>query len=222
VARSRKGKVVEPDGSPGVRQRILDEFSARAARSGIRSVVMMELASELRMSATTLYNHFPSKGDLVTAMIERWVADVGSSEVTALERRIAQDPMEGLVGWAEAWSRSTARYAHAFWNDLRRDYPDAWTLFQNEIQRRKAAGAALLGPFLRDDVHPATAMAILDRILALASDPRKCEQLGTSRSEAIRTGIRLWARGALRSRGELSVIPRRGSARSKTRGGPAR
>ena len=43
-----------------VRERILAAFSAKAKRSGIRAVVMGELASELRMSAMTLYKHFAS------------------------------------------------------------------------------------------------------------------------------------------------------------------
>ena len=44
-----------------VKARILEAFSEKAKRQGIRSVVMGELASELKMSASTLYKQFPSK-----------------------------------------------------------------------------------------------------------------------------------------------------------------
>ena len=50
--------------SPRVRERILVAFSSKAKRSGIRAVVMGELASDLRMSAMTLYKHFASKDEL--------------------------------------------------------------------------------------------------------------------------------------------------------------
>jgi AcrR family transcriptional regulator len=51
-----------------VRERILQAFSEKAKRSGLRSVVMAELASELRMSAATLYKHFSSKEELVLVL----------------------------------------------------------------------------------------------------------------------------------------------------------
>src|SRR5262249_2902015 len=103
-----------------VRERILRGFSERAARSGIRSVIMAELASGLRMSATTLYNHFPAKQDLVRTLVERWAADLGASEVAVAESVSSRSANEGLVRWAEAWATSVARYSPAFWDDLRR------------------------------------------------------------------------------------------------------
>ena len=72
-----KPKKLRPVGQPEARERILKAFSDRATRSGIRSVVMSELASELRMSPNTLYQHFPSKKHLVTALVERWAQEVG-------------------------------------------------------------------------------------------------------------------------------------------------
>ena len=44
----------------------------KAKRAGIRAVLMGELATELRMSAMTLYKHFASKDELVVAMVDAW------------------------------------------------------------------------------------------------------------------------------------------------------
>lgn len=206
MSKSRKAAMV---GQPEVRERILRAFSDRATRSGIRSVVMSELAAELRMSPNTLYQHFPSKNDLVTALIERWAQEVGASEAGVVEVASARGATESMVRWAEAWSDSIARYAPAFWEDLRRDHAAASAIFRAEIRRWKELGAAQLRPHLQPDLHPDVALAILDVILTRVSDPRFSEQLGTTRRESIRTAIRVWARGSLQSRGKVVSLTRR-------------
>jgi AcrR family transcriptional regulator len=210
-----KQRQIDPKTVEDTRERILRAFSARATRSGIRSVVMSELASELRMSATTLYNHFPSKQHLVTALVERWAEDFAASEAAIAERTSSRSPVERMIHWAESWSASVSRYAPAFWEDLRRDHIEASRIFRREIARRKAAGAAELRPHLRSDLHPEVALAILDLILTHASDPRFSDRTGTGRRQAVETAIRIWARGALESPGTLSMLPPDGGPKSK-------
>jgi AcrR family transcriptional regulator len=207
MARKSVQSKPQSDRDPGdVRERILQAFSERATRSGIRSVVMSELASALRMSATTLYNHFPSKQDLVTALVERWAQDVAASEAAIAELAAAPSAVTGMVHWAEAWSASVSRYAPAFWEDLRRDHPHANEIFRGELRRWKEAGAARLRPHLRPELHPEIALQVLDLILTHASDPRLSERAGTGRRQAIETAIQIWARGALRSTGKLAAL----------------
>jgi AcrR family transcriptional regulator len=189
-----------------VRERILSEFSERATRSGIRSVVMSELASALRMSATTLYNHFPSKQDLVTALVERWAEDVAASEAAIAEISAGRNAVDGMVHWAEAWAGSVSRYSPAFWEDLRRDHAAAHEIFRREMRRWKEAGAAQLRPHLRPELHSEIALAVLDLILTHAWDPRFSERAGTGRRQAIETAIQIWARGALQSPGKLMAL----------------
>lgn len=203
-----KRKKAIPVGQPEVRDRILRAFSERATRSGIRSVVMSELASELRMSPNTLYQHFPSKKDLVTALVERWAQEVGASEAAVVEIASSRGAAESMVRWAEAWSDSVARYAPAFWEDLRRDYAEASAILRAEIKRWKELGAAQLRPHLLPDLHADVALAILDLVLTRVSDPRFSEQLSTTRRESIRTAIGIWARGSLKNRGKLTPIAR--------------
>jgi AcrR family transcriptional regulator len=197
----------------GVRERILSAFSERATRAGIRAVLMSELASELRMSASTLYNHFPSKEELVRALVERWADDVAVSEVAIAEHARSRSAVDGMVHWAEAWAGSVSHYGPAFWEDLRRDHPEAWSIFQRKIATWKEAGAALLRPHLRADLHPEMALEVLDLMIARAPDPRICDRLGISRQEAIRTALRIWAQGALKNQGRLAVLGGPGSTR---------
>lgn len=188
------------------RERILRAFSERATRSGIRSVVMAELAAELHMSPNTLYNHFASKKELVAATVELWAREVGASEAAAAEIANASSPVEGMVHWAEAWSVSVARYAPAFWDDLRRGYPDIFEVFRRALGRWKELGAAQLRPHLRPNLHSEVALRVLDGILNQVSDPRFSESLGVARRESIRTAIEIWARGALEPPGRLASI----------------
>ena len=69
-----------------VRERILSVFSSKAKRSGIRAVVMGELAAELRMSAVTLYKHFASKDELVSAMVDAWALELAAIDALDLGR----------------------------------------------------------------------------------------------------------------------------------------
>jgi AcrR family transcriptional regulator len=204
---SRK-KQTQPVEQPEVRERILQAFSDRATRSGIRSVVMSELAAELRMSPNTLYQHFRSKKDLVTALVERWALELGATDAALVEVASSRSAVESMTRWAEAWADSVARYAPAFWEDLRRDHPEASAIFRAKLRERKELGAAELRPHLLPSVHPDVALALLDLIFTRASDPRFSEALGTTRRESIRTTIGIWARGALKNQGKLTALPK--------------
>lgn len=178
-----------------VRETILAAFSQRAKRAGIRSVVMGELASELRMSASTLYGHFASKEDLVAAMVDAWSEDLASHDVMIEDEH--QPVLERFMIWCDAWSLRIIQYSPAFWGDLARDYPALYRHMQRELDRRKAKGEALLLPYLRPELPPRAAFALLDLIYTESHDPRRCDEIGVSRRDAIRAALSIWATGAL-------------------------
>jgi AcrR family transcriptional regulator len=184
-----------------VRDRILAAFSSRAKRAGIRAVVMGELASELRMSPMTLYKHFASKDELVSAMVDAWALELAA--IHALDLGHVDDcdaALERLLSWANAWTASLASVSPAFFKDLHRDHRESWERFDAQIEARKAAAAPLLGPFLREDLSPTVALSMLDHLVTWAADPRHAELLGVSRREAVRTAVSIWGGGALRQR----------------------
>ena len=201
-----RAKTAELPGGEDARERILSAFSARAIRSGIRAVVMGELASELRMSATTLYRHFESKDDLVSAMVDAWAVDLAA--IDALDWSKVQScsaALELLLHWADAWTGILGRVAPAFFEDLHRDHPSAWKRFIALIQERKLVAGRHLGPYVRPDLHPETTFAMLDQLVMHAANPRFAETLGITRREAVRTAVSIWGGGALIQRVKLPV-----------------
>lgn len=189
-----------------VRERILSTFSEKARSSGTRSIVMGELAAELRMSATTLYKHFPSKDDMVTALVERWAEDLADWRAASTQR-IGDSPTDGLMYWATSWSKTVAKYSPAFWEDIQRDHPSACAIFWKKMREWRSRGAELLRPHLRKDLHPEMALATLGLILENAPNPALCERLGITRQEAIETSVAIWARGALVASGTIRPLP---------------
>ena len=184
-----------------VRERILQAFSEKAKRSGLRSVVMAELASELRMSATTLYKHFSSKEELVLALVERWAMEVAAAEALTSEQAQHRTPLDLVRHWAEVWSVSMSELSVAFIQDLQREYPVAWKLFWEGIEERKRVGSELLRPLLKPELNAEVALETLS--LARVADPIFADRLGTSRSEAIQTAVSVWATGAVAQEGQF-------------------
>jgi AcrR family transcriptional regulator len=184
---------------PGsVRDRILAAFSAKAKRAGIRAVVMGELASELRMSAMTLYKHFASKDDLVAAMVDAWALELAA--IDSLDWSKVDDcrsALAMLLAWADAWTAILGRVAPAFFRDLRRDHPESFDRFHALIDDRKQTAAGHLMPYIRPDVHPWAMLLMLEQLVMYAVDPRFVERLGLSRREGVRAALALWGGGAL-------------------------
>jgi len=193
----RAPRIADPDAAH-VRDRILQAFSSKAKRSGIRAVVMGELATELRMSAMTLYKHFASKDELVSTMVDAWALELAAIDALDLVRvDDCNAALERLLSWADAWTASLAHVSPAFFQDLHRDHPESWSRFNAQIQAQKSAAAPLLGPFLRPELNPNMALVMLDHLVTEAADPRYAERLGVSRREAVRTAVSIWGGGAL-------------------------
>jgi AcrR family transcriptional regulator len=191
-----------------VRERILIAFSTKAKRSGIRAVVMGELASELRMSPMTLYKHFPSKHELVSAMVDAWALELAAIDALDLGHLDDCDAaIERLLAWADAWTASLANVSPAFFKDLHRDHPECWERFQAQIEERKWAAAPILGPLLRPELNATAALVMLDHLVTRAADPRYAERLGVSRREAVRTAVSIWGSGALLHGPTLRPVP---------------
>ncbi len=209
MARSSSNELEKPRRSrgpdPAVRAKILAAFSAKARRDGIRSVVMGELATELRMSAMTLYKYFASKDELVAAMVNAWVdelAVIDALDWTKVES--CKTALEVLVAWADAWTTNLSGINPAFFVDLQRDHTVEWKLFQAQLDKRKWAAAKYLLPFLREDLNPIAGLMMLNELVMKAADPAFVEQLGLTRRDAVRTAISIWGGGALKQRAILS------------------
>jgi AcrR family transcriptional regulator len=174
---------------------ILDTFSARAKRLGLRALHMGELASELHMSATTLYRLYPSKESLALASLQRWADELGAAEAARLNPKRA--PFDQYMHWIDAWADANAAISPAFLQDLQSDYPAVWRRYSQVISERKRQGMVLLRPLLRPDVNERVAFSLLNYIFGLVQDPEFAGRLNVSRREALRGAVSIWAGGAL-------------------------
>lgn len=156
---------------------------------------MGELASELHMSATTLYKLYPSKEALALACLERWADDLGAAEAAKHDGKSA--PFEQYMRWIDAWADVNASISPAFLHDLQTDYPAVWRRYREVIGQRKKQGMQLLRPLLRPDVNDRVAFALLDRIFNMVQEPDFADVLNVSRREALRSAVSVWAGGAL-------------------------
>lgn len=206
-ATRRSPRVTQAEQPERVRERILVAFSARARRMGVRAVLMADLASDLRMSAMTLYKHFASKDDLVDATVDAWALELAAIDALDWDRaQSCATALEVLLSWADAWTASLSQVSPAFFADLHRDHPEAWQRFNAVIDERKQVAAERLAPFLRDDMQPDVVFPMLDLLVTQAANPRFVERLGVSRREAVRVAIELWGGGALRERTRLRAV----------------
>jgi AcrR family transcriptional regulator len=188
------------------RERVLEVFSARAKRDGIRAVMMGELARELRMSASTLYKLFPSKEALAAACVERWASELAASEAAKSASREGRDPLDRFHRWLDAWADVQSEISPAFARDLRNDYPEAWKRFKEVVEERERRGAAMLRPVLKPEIDPAVALSILKLLLDQVMRPEFANRLRLSRHDAIRSAVAIWAGGAIDRRGRLHSI----------------
>jgi AcrR family transcriptional regulator len=199
-----------------VREQILDAFSAKAKATGIRGVMMGELASELRVSASTLYKHFASKEALTLACVDRWADELGAAEVAQPRAGARSDgtrsdgtKLNGFVQfmhWVDAWADANATISPAFYRDLETDYPSAFRRYRAVVSERKERGAALLRPLLKPEFDERVALAVLNLILSTVLRPEFADGLRISRHEAIRSAVAIWAAGALNRGGKLRAL----------------
>jgi AcrR family transcriptional regulator len=200
-----------------VGERILEAFSSKAKRIGLRALTMTELASELHMSAATLYRLYPSKEALALACVDRWADELGAAEATQRDRRdpkaVTRDGFERYMLWIEAWADANAALSPAFARDLKSDYPAVWQRYREIVEDRKRRGALLLRPLLKPSVDERVAFAVLNTIFMTVLEPDFADRLHVSRREAIRSAVSIWAGGALNRQGKLRSL--RGGKRSK-------
>ena len=189
-----------------LQQRILDAFSVRAKTVGLRNLMMGELASTLRISASTLYKHFPSKEALTLACVERWAHEYAGAGSVKEDSHAKGDPFEQFMHWVDAWSDAHAALSPAFARDLESDYPAAFRRFREIVRERKQAGAELLRPVLKPELDERVAFAVLDLILTTVVRPEFADRLRISRYDAIRSAVMIWAGGAVNRRGKLRAL----------------
>jgi AcrR family transcriptional regulator len=183
-----------PGLAPDLRRRVLHAFTIHAFSEGLRGVVLAEIAAEVGTTLGTLRHHFPTKADLVRAVVESWVEAV--QHTTEGRARRDLDSRELLRWWTDAWVTGLGRFSPGFWKELERDYPEAWAIYQATREQVYGVRARVRRGF-RDGVRPDVAGELYELALAHFNDPEVCERLGITRREAVNAAVEVWMGGAL-------------------------
>jgi AcrR family transcriptional regulator len=100
---------VRDHGSAASRQRILDAALSLMSEHGVAGTSMRQLAGACDLNVATLYHHFPSKSDLLGAVLaERGYLERMRTEAPPPELRRGADPrrrLARLVSWLWAASQ---------------------------------------------------------------------------------------------------------------------
>jgi AcrR family transcriptional regulator len=175
-------------------QAVLDAMEARLTRTGIRSVVMSDLASELGMSTKTLYRIFPSKDALVSAVVDRWIERLVDAQ--AWLQRSDMSAQERVRTAAHFLVERRSRFCDDFWADLQADHPDAWRRHQVMMADARRRSLERTARAMRPGLDPYFARSLLAAMIERALQPETLAASGLSRSQAIDATVEIWCGGA--------------------------
>jgi AcrR family transcriptional regulator len=187
-------------------QRIVTAARQHFFAHGLRSVTMDDLAAELGMSKKTLYAVFPSKTDLLRAVL----LDKFRSVEADLEQIMAQNTANALAELQHlltCMQRHTEEIQPAFVRDIRRESPELFKLV--ESRRRELIQRYFGGIFndgrrekvIRDDISTEMILEILLGAVQAIMNPEKIEALGVTPKAGYGAIVAVILEGVLTAKG---------------------
>jgi AcrR family transcriptional regulator len=159
------------------KQRILDTADRLFYQDGMRAVGIDRIIAEAGVAKMTLYTHFPSKDDLIVAVLQYREAQVLAFLRAAMARHATRttDPLRAFFATLKEWFESPGFRGCAFQNAAVElaDPAHAGTRFVRDHKRRFAAllrgiveeaagqGAATLAPAIALLVEGAIVTAVI-------------------------------------------------------------
>jgi AcrR family transcriptional regulator len=206
LIKSRRGTVHQetPVSSPA--QRIITAAREHFFAHGLRSVTMDDLAAELGMSKKTLYAEFPSKTDLLRAVL----LDKFRSVDADLEQIMAQSSANALAGLQQllaCMQRHIEEIQPPFVRDIRREAPELFKLVES---RRRELIQRYFGrifdngrreKIIRSDISSEMILEILLGAVQSIMNPAKIEALGVTPKAGYGTIITVILEGVLTAKG---------------------
>jgi AcrR family transcriptional regulator len=98
------------------RQRILETADQLFYQHGVRAIGIDRVIAEAGVAKMTLYAHFPSKDDLILAVLEHREKGVLEYFREAIERHKAQSPLRSFFSALKEWFESPGFRGCAFQN----------------------------------------------------------------------------------------------------------
>lgn len=183
------------------RQRILDVATSRFTEAGITKVTIDEVASELQMSKKTVYKFFPSKDDLLRAVVKMMLIHV-EWEVKAIVN--SDKPFEQkLTSLFALVGRQVRRINRQFQLDVQRFAPGLWKeidTFRRERVLSKLRNMLLQAKqekIFRDDLDIDLFYLVLLNAIQGVVNPKVLSENSFSAEEAFRGIVGILYKGAM-------------------------
>ena len=167
----------------GIAERIVLAARAHFFAHGFRGVTMDDLAAELGMSKKTLYSQFPSKTELLRAVLLAKFRSV-ETDLEAVVTDSADDASAALHRLLACMQRHTEEIQPPFVRDIRREAPELFKLVE---ERRRAMIQRYFGKIfdegraagiIRSDVSTELIVEILLSAVQAIMNPTKMDELG--------------------------------------------
>jgi AcrR family transcriptional regulator len=209
TAQSTKNATIEPKQSlaePPAAQRIVTAARRHFFTHGFRSVTMDDLAEELGMSKKTLYVSFPSKSDLLRAVLLDKFRSV-EADLDQIAPEFPSDALAALQQLLACMQRHSEEIQPPFVRDIRREAPEMFRLVEARrrelIQRHfgKFFSAGRRAGIIRKDISTQVIIEILLGATEAIMNPQKISELGLTPQTGYAAIISVVLEGVITGRG---------------------
>lgn len=196
--------------SDKIRTRILSAASEQFFRHGFYRVSMDSLVAEVRTSKSTIYKFFPSKEDLVQAVLENINSEINTN-LEAIIEDTEKNFQEKLIAVTRYTGKILTRVSQEFLTDLRLHTPDLWESYQSMRQARlehlygRLFRNGVSEGIIRRDIPQDFLLLVYTKLTELAVEPDALDGLPMNTTDAYAELSTLFLEGALTDSGRKTV-----------------
>lgn len=183
------------------KQRVIEHARERFFAAGFSKVTMDELSQDLGISKKTMYQYFASKDDLLNAVIDWQVKEIGSNV-----KNISDSPDDFITKLYLMWTavgRMACRVSKQMLDDVRRHRPDLWKrieemrkqIIQDSMGRMVDEGVRR--DLVRSDVNKEVMILMYISSVQGVVNPDILTNNSFSTEEALKTILRVFLDGIL-------------------------
>ncbi|MGH8780561.1 TetR/AcrR family transcriptional regulator [Paraburkholderia sp.] len=134
----------------GKRQALIDKATELFSQEGYHAVGVDRIITESGVAKMTLYNHFPSKSELVLEVLRQREASAAESLRAFVDRYMQPfDRLKAVFEWHEAWFSEKTFYGCMFINAAS-EFPDRADAIHRASAAQKRHVTELLGTLLEE------------------------------------------------------------------------
>ena len=190
-------------------QRIVTAARRHFFAHGFRGVTMDDLAEELGMSKKTLYAAFPSKLDLLRAVLLLKFRSV-ETDLDQVTMKVSRDVLGALRGLLVCMQRHAAEIQPPFVRDIRREAPEFFKLVEDRrrqiIQRYfgRIFEEGRRAGIIRRDIPTRLMIEMLVGVTEAIMNPAKMAELGLTPKSGYLNVVTVILEGLLTEKGRTA------------------